>query len=168
MAFDYRRWLTGGFSDLPEKQLRQIYSQTLHNVRKRQKRLTGSEFASTALGEQAIAFKTYELKDLSSRKEIEDELMRLQYFQGQRQTSSAGLRSIRSQTVRTLRSHGYKFVNKSNLDKFGAFMEAFRRANGEAAASPTPEELKPYSSVFNKMSVAEIEEMFNNWDGGPV
>lgn len=168
MAFDYRRWITGGISDLPERELRKLYSQTLHNVRKRQARMAASEFAGTTLGEQAIAFKTYELKSLGSRTDIENELMRLQYFQAQKQTSAKGLRSVRSQTIRTLHSNGYKFINKGNLDKFGAFMEAWRKATGYSKASPTPEELKPFTEVFSKLSAEEIEARFEHWSGEPI
>lgn len=163
MAWNFREWTKGNVSSLSEKELRARYTRALHNFRRRQKNIARGEFATTELGRQAIQTETYNLVELSTREEIENELMRLEHLQSLKQTSAVGLRSIRSKTVRTLRDNGYDFVNNSNLDSFGAFMETWRAMMGENAGSPTPEELKPYENMINKLDPESVKIEFEEW-----
>lgn len=162
-AFDFRSWLTSGFSNLSLSSLKKLYSSTLHNVRKRQKNIAKGEFANTELGRQAIQTRTYTLAELGSREAIERELMRLQHFMSLKQTSVKGLRSIRKRTIDSLKASGYTFVNKSNLDSFGAFMESYKKYFGESIGSPTPQELKPFEDMIKKLDPEEIKEQFENF-----
>ena len=163
MAWNFRAWLSGDISQLTERALRERYTRQLHNFRRRQKNIARGEFATTKLGRQAIETITYNLSELPTRRDIENELMRLEHLQSLKQTSAAGLRSIRKNTLDSLHEHGYTFVNKNNLDSFGAFMEAWRDSIGENAGSPTPEELKPYENMINKLDPLEIKIEFEDW-----
>lgn len=163
MSFNFRSWITQGISDLPDKELRKLYSQTRASVIRRQEAMSRSDMAGTVQGREAVEFKTYKLSDLGSRSEIENELQSLRGFMEKKTTSVRGLKGVRAQTVRELHKHGYSWVNKGNLDQFGAFMEEWRKNFPSKEGSPTPEELKAYRKAFKNLSPEEIHERFNEF-----
>lgn len=57
-------------------------------------------------------------------------------------TTVAGRRELEARTIKTLRSHGYKFVTKDNIKQFGEFMDAARmKAGGKLLSSDRVAEL---------------------------
>jgi len=165
MSFDFRAWLTQGISELPEKELRKLYSQTLHAVRRRQQRMARSRLAGTAQGQQAARFETFDLRDLGSRDLIEKELMNLQDFMGTKTTSVRGLYEIRRNTLEELHTNHYTFVNAGNLDKFGAFMEEWRKQHpSKKEGSPTPAELRPIMRMMKELTPEEIKAQFDDFE----
>lgn len=165
MSFDFRAWLTQGISELPERELRKLYSQTLHAVRRRQQRMARSRLAGTAQGQQAVRFETYDLRDLDSRDLIEKELMNLQDFMGTKTTSVRGLYEIRRNTLEELHKNHYTFVNAGNLDKFGAFMEEWRKQHpSKNEGSPTPAELRPIMRMMRDLNPAKVRAQFDEFE----
>lgn len=164
MSFDFRAWLTQGISELPERELRKLYSQTLHAVRRRQQRMARSRLAGTAQGQQAVRFETFDLRDLGSRDLIEKELMNLKDFMGTKTTSVRGLYEIRRNTLEELHKNHYTFVNAGNLDKFGAFMEEWRKRHpSKNEGSPTPAELQPIMRRLRDLNPAEVRAQFDEF-----
>lgn len=159
-SFNFQRWLMGEIADMSESELRKEYRQTLKNVRRRQERIARSEFAETAQGQQALDFATSNISELSSKKNIQMELLRLKDYMRLKTTTVRGLQHTRSVTLSSLKESGYGFVNKSNLEQFGAFMDAWRKNMPEGAGSPTPQEMKPYMEQIKNLDPEEVKERF--------
>ena len=110
---------------IPDKQIRAEYTRLRDIAQKRIKRLGESEWRSSE------TFQRYKggfpkLSEIPNRTNLSYELAKLSRFVSAKTTTVSGLKHQRSEQLKSLKKHGYDFVNKENIDKFGQFMEDFR------------------------------------------
>lgn len=110
---------------IPDKQIRAEYTRLRDIAQKRIKRLGESEWISSE------TYQRYKggfpkLSQIPNRTNLSYELAKLSRFVSAKTTTVTGLRHQRTEQLKSLKKHGYDFVNKENIDKFGQFMEDFR------------------------------------------
>lgn len=110
---------------IPDKQIRAEYTRLRDIAQKRIKRLGESEWRSSE------TYQRYKggfpkLSEIPNRTNLSYELARLSRFVSAKTTTVSGLKHQRTEQLKSLKKHGYDFVNKENIDKFGQFMEDFR------------------------------------------
>lgn len=110
---------------IPDKQIRAEYTRLRDIAQKRIKRLGESEFRSSE------TYQKYKggfpkLSQIPNRTNLSYELAKLSRFVSAKTTTVTGLRHQRTEQLKSLKKHGYEFVTKENIDKFGQFMEDFR------------------------------------------
>lgn len=110
---------------IPDKQIRAEYTRLRDIAQKRIKRLGESEWRSSE------TYQRYKggfpkLSEIPNRTNLSYELAKLSRFVSAKTTTVTGLRHQRTEQLKSLKKHGYDFVNKKNIDKFVQFMEDFR------------------------------------------
>ena len=110
---------------IPDKQIRAEYTRLRDIAQKRIKRLGESEWRSSE------TYQRYKegfpkLSQIPNRTNLSYELAKLSRFVSAKTTTVSGLKHQRTEQLKSLKKHGYEFVNKENIDKFGQFMEEFR------------------------------------------
>ena len=110
---------------LLDKQIRAEYTRLRDIAQKRIKRLGESEWRSSE------TYQRYKggfpkLSQIPNRTNLSYELIKLSLFVSAKTTTVSGLKHQRTEQLKSLKKHGYDFVNKENIDKFGQFMEDFR------------------------------------------
>ena len=108
-----------------DKQIRAEYTRLRDIAQKRIKRLGESEWRSSE------TYQRYKggfpkLSQIPNRTNLSYELIKLSLFVSAKTTTVSGLKHQRTEQLKSLKKHGYDFVNKENIDKFGQFMEDFR------------------------------------------
>lgn len=122
-----------------ERAVRKEYTRLRDISQKRLKRLAKAGYADTETYKRNVAHYP-KLKDVRSRYDLAQRLSDLARFIESARSTVSGMKSSRRKALETFEEHGYDFVNKSNLDDFGAFMEEYRNQkldqeydSGEAA-----------------------------------
>ena len=110
---------------LGEAAMRKEYSRLRSIARKRLERMSRSEFTDTA-AYQLNKSHYPQLAKIHGSQELSERLSDLQRFLSAEGSSVTGQRRIQQRRVEALQSHGFDFVNKSNLREFGEFMEMLR------------------------------------------
>lgn len=110
---------------IPDREIRAVYTRLRDIAQKRIKRLGESEWRSSETY-QRYKFGFPKLSQIPNRTTLSYELARLSRFVSAKTTTVSGLKHQRSEQLKSLKKHGYDFVNKENIDKFGQFMEDFR------------------------------------------
>lgn len=148
------------------KALRKEYTRLRDIAQKRLKRLGESEFDDSA----AFTINRYKFKKLSEIKsadELADRLSALIDFIQARSSTVSGQKGMRRERIATLHSHGYTWVNESNLREFGEFMQ-YLKAKYPHVPSASEAELhalyKGWKTVRNRETTAdEVEAAFERW-----
>lgn len=110
---------------IPDKQIRAEYTRLRDIAQKRIKRLGESEWADTKLYRKyAAGFP--KLSDIQNRTNLSYQLAALSRFVAAKTTTVSGLKHQRAESLKTLKQHGYGFVNIQNYKQFGEFMEDYR------------------------------------------
>lgn len=144
---------------LSEKEMRAEYSRLRAIATKRLKRL----------GEQVGGADSYynyykdmfpKLSELKSKKSVAVKLMTVHDFLTSDMSSLTGRKQIRRKTLRTLKEHGYGFVNASNISQFGEFMEYARQVLDDYIYDS--EEVAEFFE-FSEANESDIKEAFRLW-----
>lgn len=97
--------------------------------------------------------------------EVGRALADVHHFLEMKTSSISQIRESQRRALRTLREHGYAFVNKSNIREFGEFMEAARQAkvaSSNRGGSPIIVEL--YETVKRlQIPPEEVQRNFVAW-----
>lgn len=165
--FNFEEWLNP-FKDVATKELKQRYAKAYRNIQKRMKTFQKPRYqdiANTKLGREAQRYATRfpSLSNIQDRESLEDLLIEAEDFLGRKTTSVAGLRSSRAKRVRSLRESGYTWVNNTNIEQFGAFMNAWRETYGYSAGSPTPAQMQSVKKALNKLTPEQVKKAFDNY-----
>ena len=108
-----------------EKAIRKEYTRLRDITQKRLKRLAAAGYADTQTYKQNVAHYP-KLKDIKSIFDLAQRLSDLANFVKSPGSTVSGLKSRRQKTLEKLHEHEYSFVNESNLDEYGEFMEEYR------------------------------------------
>lgn len=110
-----------------EKELREEYTRLRDIAQKRLKRIGQSEFAESQTYKNfAGVFKT--TRSIKDKDQLAMALADVASFVGTEMTLSK-MKKQRSESLKTLKEHGYNFVNEKNYVKFGRFMQTYKNAN---------------------------------------
>lgn len=126
---------------LTSAEMRKEYSYLRSIANKRLEHFKGSEFEhhQTYLINRNRFVPLSQIKD---ERELIHRLYEVKKFTTARTSSVTGLRDIQRQALETARERGYTFLNKSNIQAFGHFME-------EARA-------KGYAKIYGSERIAEL------------
>ena len=108
-----------------QKEVRKEYTRLRDIAQKRLKRLEKAGLTNTAIY-QSNYKRFKKLKDIKSNSELASRLSDLARFIRDPRSTKKKLFEIRDKSLKTLHSHGYKFVNKENYYEFAKFMEEYR------------------------------------------
>lgn len=108
-----------------EKTIRKEYTRLRDISQKRLKRLAAAGYADTQTYKQNVAHYP-KLKDIKSTFDLAQRLSDLANFVRSPRTTVSGLKSQRQKTLDRLKEHEYSFIDESNLDAYGEFMEEYR------------------------------------------
>lgn len=166
-TFNFDEWLQP-FKGESTKTLKARYTKAYRNIQRRLATFAKPKYgdiAGSRLGTEAIkAAKSYvKPSQVTDREELEKLIISAEHFLSLKTRSVQGLRIIRAQTIRSLNQKGYTFVNKSNIEQFGAFMEEWRKTFGEKPGSPTPSEMQSVQKALKKLTPEEVRQAFANY-----
>lgn len=108
-----------------EPQVRKEYSRLRDIAQKRLKRLEEAGFSETEVYKKNISHYPT-LKEIKTKSELAQRLSDLSRFIKSSQSTVQGIKERRQKVLESLSEHGYTFVNESNLNEFGDFMESYR------------------------------------------
>ena len=108
-----------------EPQVRKEYSRLRDIAQKRLKRLEEAGFSETEVYKKNISHYPT-LKEIKTKSELAQRLSDLSRFIKSSQSTVQGIKERRQKVLESLSEHGYGFVNESNLNEFGDFMESYR------------------------------------------
>lgn len=159
----------GGISRLQvvsERDARAEYSRLRSIARKRIERLGKSEFASLPIYTYNVE-KFIPLKEVKTTSQLGGLLGDVRQFLESRGSTIRGQRQIRKDTIRTLHQHGFRFINESNIDKFGEFMERVRAMYEENLVHKLPSDmladLYEFVDANPKIDTNDIMKDFSKW-----
>ena len=108
-----------------EKTIRKEYTRLRDIAQKRLKRLDAAGYSDTQTYKQNVAHYP-KLKDIKSIFDLAQRISDLANFVKSPGSTVSGLKSRRQKTLEKLHEHEYSFVDESNLDAYGEFMEEYR------------------------------------------
>ena len=118
-----------------EKEARKEYQRLRKAALKRIARLAQSEYKSDYIVKHGKT-RFSPSSQIVSLSALSRSLSDIRRFLESPQSSITGRREPEARTIKTLRSHGYKFVTKDNIKQFGEFMDAARmKAGGKLLSS---------------------------------
>lgn len=107
------------------KEVRKEYTRLRDIAQKRLKRLAAAGYKNTEVYQRN--YKHYPLlKNIKSSSELAQRLSDLSRFIESRRSTVKGIKDTRTQALKTLHEHGYKFVTAENYGEFAQFMESYR------------------------------------------
>lgn len=129
LSWDYNWYTPSNLKALlenkKESQVRKEYSRLRDIAQKRLKRLEEAGFSETEVYKKNISHYPT-LKEIKTKSELAQRLSDLSRFIKSSQTTVQGIKERRQKVLESLSEHGYGFVNESNLNEFGDFMESYR------------------------------------------
>lgn len=133
LTWHYAAYQPAALMNMDEKQLRKEYTRLRDIAQKRLKNIVKDpDFADSDVAKYNVG-RYKPLREIESKSELTKLLSDLVRFTTARRGSLTGLRKARDLSIATLHESGYNFINKSNFNEFGRFME-FARANLTAGA----------------------------------
>lgn len=111
--------------DLPERQLRRLYTELRDIANKRIKRAQKAGYGQNLVIRQG-AKKIPKLSEIRSAAELRYRIGETAMLLENPQSTITGLERLEAAKLETLTRHGYDFVNEDNLRDFGRFMEWVR------------------------------------------
>lgn len=108
-----------------ESIVRKEYTRLRDISQKRLKRLKAAGYEETEAYRRNVNHYP-KLKDIKSKSELAQRLSDLSRFVASSQSTVSGIKEREQKALETLHNTGYDFVNESNLQDFGEFMEAYR------------------------------------------
>lgn len=148
---------------ISQKDIRSEYTRLRDIAQKRIKRLGESEWADTKL------YKKYKggfpkLSEIGNRTNLSYELAALSRFVAAKITTVSGLKHQRAESLKTLKRHGYDFVNIKNYKAFGEFMEDYREKMIGKKQKPSDTVADLYFQVERLgLNAKTVEKDFNYW-----
>lgn len=144
------------------KEVRKEYTRLRDISQKRLKRMGKTKWANTNTY-RANVNRFKKLKDIKSDYELAGRLSDLARFITSKFSTVSGQKEIMEKSLKTLKSHGYTFVNPENYLEFGEFMEQYRNQmldmeydSGDAADT--------YGVVSKfKLDPTQVEQDFRFW-----
>ena len=108
-----------------QSEVRKEYTRLRDISQKRLKRLAKAGYTDTEVYRRNV--KHYlKLKDIKSKSELAQRLSDLSRFVASKQSTVSGIKEKERKALESLSEHGYGFVNESNIQEFGEFMEEYR------------------------------------------
>lgn len=143
-------------------QVRKEYTRLRDISQKRLKRLEKAGFSDTEAYKRNINHYP-KLKDIKTKHELAARLSDLSRFVASSMSTVSGIKERERKSLESLSEHGYDFVNASNLQEFGEFMEEYRNQlldmdydSGDAADL--------YNVVIkHKLDPSKVQEDFEFW-----
>lgn len=118
-----------------EKEARKEYQRLRKAALKRIARLERSEYKSDYIVKRGKD-RFSPSSQIVSLTALSRSLSDVRHFLEGPYSSITGRRELEARTIKTLRSHGYKFVTEDNIKQFGEFMDAARmKAGGKLLSS---------------------------------
>lgn len=122
------------------------------------------------LGDVA-ALKSYpkEFKSAAGESEsaVRKRLAQVAHFMSLQTTTYKGIMAARNKSIETMREHGYDFINKSNIDSFGRFMEAAKRHYGNKKGFDSEQVVEAFWEHLEELEgitdADGMEDLFNDW-----
>lgn len=111
--------------DLPERQLRKLYTELRDIANKRIKRAQRAGYGQNIVIRQG-AKKIPKISEIGSAAELHYRIGETAMLLENPQSTITGLERLEQAKLETLVRHGYDFVNERNLQDFGRFMEWVR------------------------------------------
>lgn len=102
----------------------------------------------------------------ASERDVRKGLSEVARFLSLKTTTLRGIQATQKKALATLHSHGYDFVNKSNLESFGRFMEAARQHSTSRKAFDSDRVAKYFRDYEDEIlaSQEEGEDMMDQWE----
>lgn len=119
---------------MTEREMRAEYSRLRSIAVKRLARLKKNKYTDDNFY-RYNAERYIPLADIKNEKHLMQKLSDIANFLESRKSLVTERKKLVTETLRTLHSHGLKFVNRENLNQFGEFMEAFREQHLESLYS---------------------------------
>lgn len=143
-------------------QVRKEYTRLRDISQKRLKRLAKAGYTDTEVYKRNVNHYP-KLKDIKTKHELAARLSDLSRFVASAQSTVSGIKEKERKSLESLSEHGYGFVNESNLQEFGDFMEEYRNQlldmdydSGDAA--------ELYNVVIkHKLDPSKVQENFEYW-----
>lgn len=143
-------------------QVRKEYTRLRDISQKRLKRLEKAGYTDTEVYKRNVNHYP-KLKDIKTKHELAARLSDLSRFVASAQSTVSGIKEKERKSLESLSEHGYGFVNESNLQEFGDFMEEYRNQlldmdydSGDAA--------ELYNVVIkHKLDPFKVQEDFELW-----
>lgn len=149
--------------NLSFKEAREEYSRLRSIALKRIKRFEGTEY------EDSDILKEFPKEQFLTVKEIGDDRRLLNYllldtvrFLNKKRSTVSGQRQMDRKVLKTLESHGYDFVNSSNLQEFGRFMQ-IARARSTARYFDSIRAAETFGESRTK-DIEELAQEFKEWE----
>lgn len=105
--------------------VRKEYTRLRDIAQKRLKRLKAAGYEDTEAYRRNVSHYP-KLKDIQTKSELAQRLSDLSRFISSEMSTVSGIKSRAQKTIESLSEHGFGFVNESNLQDFGEFMEQYR------------------------------------------
>lgn len=145
-----------------EAQARKEYQRLRRIALKRIDRLLQSEYKAEYIAAKGRS-NFPKSSELVSVRALSARLGDLRHFLESNQSSVTGWREIDAKILKTLHSHGFKFVNQENIKDFKDFMDAARlKAGGKLASSDRVAELYEQSEK-KQIPAEELFKDFKYW-----
>lgn len=102
----------------------------------------------------------------ASERDVRKGLSEVARFLSLKTTTLRGIQATQKKALATLHSHGYDFVDKSNLESFGRFMEAARQHSTSRKAFDSDRVAKYFRDYEDEIlaSQEEGEDMMDQWE----
>lgn len=153
-----------GLQQYSTEELSREYARLRREATERLRKIGAGEFAYT---------KTYQnnkdrfkqVRDISSRRELERLTQEAARFVTARGSSASGMRAIRREAIEALHQRGYAFVNTKNFREFDEFME-FLRANAAEYATfydTIQSRDEAPDATLTRQQQQDVREMFEDW-----
>lgn len=112
-------------SDAGYKEIKKEYSRLRDIAQKRLKRLKAAGY--TDLDVYQKNYKHYPLlKRIRSKSELAQRLSDLSRFIIAQRSTVSGIKAAQKKALKTFKESGYDFINESNVEEFGQYMEEYR------------------------------------------
>ena len=148
---------------ISQKDIRSEYTRLRDIAQKRIKRLGVSEWSSTELYRK-YAGGFPKLSEIVNQTNLSYQLAALSKFVAAKTTTVTGLKQQRSKALKSLKQHGYGFVNVQNYNRFGQFMEEYRQKTLGRKQKPSDQVADLYFQTERLgMDPKTVERDFNYW-----
>ena len=149
-------------SGISARELRKLYTELRDIANKRIKRAQNAGYGQELVIRQG-AKKIPKISEIRSEAELRYRIGETAMFLENPYSTISGIRRLEDKKLGTLRSHGYDFVNESNLADFGRFME-WVRANYSDKIYDSDVVTKLYkTATLGNFTVRALKKMFDEY-----
>lgn len=149
---------------LTPKEMRSHYSYLRKIANKRLQRFVGSEFEDAQSYIKNVG-KFVPLSEINNERELMFKLYEVNKFVRARSSTITGLKQMQNETIETFHERGFTWINKSNIKRFGDYMEYMRAKYGSKQfdSERAAELFGTIASGHVGLNMEDIQQDFKYW-----